>query len=61
MKGKDSIVVAQGSKQVGQLGQRILKTVQAEVNRDRANKASVEIAYDDYCDWHDSGTGDCEN
>lgn len=46
---------------VNQVGRQILKTIRAEVARDEARKVAPEITYDDHCDWHDSGTGDCEN
>ena len=38
-------------------GVNILKTVKAEVKRKRFS----EINYDDHCEQHDSGTGDCED
>jgi hypothetical protein len=38
-------------------GGNILKTVKAAVERKRFS----EINYDDHCEWHDSGTGDCED
>lgn len=39
------------------VGGRILQAVQAEIARNRV----TDINYGDHCDWHDSGTGDCEN
>lgn len=38
---------------------QILRAIQAEVDRNKTKRIVPEINYSDHCDWHDSGTGDC--
>ncbi|MFH2013477.1 MAG: hypothetical protein ABIJ17_00730 [Patescibacteria group bacterium] len=42
-------------------GPNILKSVKKEI--DARKTREKELSYGDYygCEWHDSGTGDCEN
>lgn len=39
------------------LGQNIIEAVKKEVEK----KKFVDINYDDHCEWHDAGQGDCED
>lgn len=52
--GQNTIKTTNSGKAVGR---NIIETIRKEVR----NKKFVDINYDDHCEWHDAGQGDCEN
>lgn len=41
------------------VGQKIISVISKEVEKTKNLSQAEIINYDDHCEWHDAGTGDC--